>query len=306
MNETDGAAGLPRLSVVIPTTQPWPEARACLDSIYDEARALGAEVIVAASDGRGLPADYESSYPEVVPLIEDGASVFRLRAIGMAAARGEVIALTEDHCQAAPGWCEGHLRAHAEQLGAAVVGGPVGNGETQNLTAWASFLMNHSPWMPPVSSGQRQRVDPSNVSFKRRVVPRTPSEHGVPEMTLAERLRRAGEDTFTDERIPVSHVQWLGVRHTFVIHFHSGRATSGLRLQEGMRASERIAGFGMSLLLGPAMLVQTVRRAWRKRVMSAGKLAAILPALTLACFSTAAGVTVGYIAGPGNSPARLR
>jgi hypothetical protein len=305
MKEADGARGLP-LSVVIPTTQPWPEAQACLNSVYDEARSLGAEVIVADGDARALPPDHESRYPEVIHLTEQGASVFRLRAIGMAAARGEVVAATEDHCQPAPGWCEGHVRAHAEHPGAAVVGGPVRNGATQTLTAWASFLLNHSPFVPPIASGEGGTVDHSNVSLKRRFVPRTPSEEGKAEVNIGQRLRRAGETTFIDERILVSHVQWLGIPQTFAIHFHSGRSTSGLRVREGMRATERVAGLGMSLLLGPGMFVQTVRRVRRNRAISRRKLAAVLPALALLSFSTAVGVTVGYIAGPGSSPPHLR
>jgi len=49
------SARRPPLSVVIATTKPWPEMRATLDSLLPQARDLGAEVIVADGDGRGLP-----------------------------------------------------------------------------------------------------------------------------------------------------------------------------------------------------------------------------------------------------------
>lgn len=90
------------LSVIIATSQPWPELRMCLDSLHNQAVQAGAEVIVADGTGRGLPDDVTGRYPEVTWLKAPGCSVPQLRALAMSQACGEVVAVTEDHCRVAP------------------------------------------------------------------------------------------------------------------------------------------------------------------------------------------------------------
>ena len=128
---------VPHLSVVIATSQPWPEMRGVLDSVYVQTRALGAELIVVDGHGQGLCEDH--GYAGVRWLRRPGNTVFQLRAIGLAEARGEVVAVTEDHCRVAPDWCEQVLRAHRENPHAAVIGGVVDNGAVDSLWDRASF-----------------------------------------------------------------------------------------------------------------------------------------------------------------------
>src|SRR4029453_8202728 len=80
----------PTLSVVIATTQPWPEIAGCLASLVGQAGATGAGVILADAAGRGLPGG--DAFPEVQWLTAPGGSVFQLRALAMSKARGEIVA----------------------------------------------------------------------------------------------------------------------------------------------------------------------------------------------------------------------
>src|SRR5215213_8891014 len=73
----------PPLSVVLPTTQPWPELQPCLDAVYDEAVSLGAEVLAVVGTSDALPPDADQRYPALTRVAEDGASVFRLRSLGL-------------------------------------------------------------------------------------------------------------------------------------------------------------------------------------------------------------------------------
>src|SRR5258706_8817888 len=141
----------PPLSIAIAATQPWPAARVCLDSLYAQARRAGAEIIVADGTGRSLPAD--SSYPEIRRLEAPGRTVFQLRALAMAAAAGEIVAVTEDHCRVASDWCEAILRAHREFPEAAVIGGAVDNGSTGCLADWANFLPSNDRFISPPPTG---------------------------------------------------------------------------------------------------------------------------------------------------------
>jgi len=53
----------PELSIVIATTQPWPEVRLVLDSVYDQAQDAGAEILVADGNGNGAVATPHYDHP---------------------------------------------------------------------------------------------------------------------------------------------------------------------------------------------------------------------------------------------------
>jgi Glycosyl transferase family 2 len=292
---------LPSVSVIFPTTHPWPEIEPCLDAVVPEARELGAEVVVVDRDGRGLPADAAQRYPGVVHLSEAGASIYRLRDIALSAATGDVVAITEDHCRPGPRWLERHARAHAEHPDVAAVGGPVANGATGTLTDWAIFLTNHAPWTPPARSGRREKVDRANISYKRRVLPRVPSPLGWNEPVMDERLAARGERMWFDATNPVTHDQALGLRGTLTIVFHNGRACAGLHVERRMSPVERLLRIPASPLVIPIILRRVLGAvARRPRAFPARALAslALVPALSV---STALGYLVAYVAGPGES-----
>ena len=292
------------LSVVVGTTQPWPEVRPCLDGFYAEARAIGAEVLVAHR-GDGLPADVASSYPGVVAVCEPDASIYRLRSIGMARSRGDVVLLTEDHCVPRAGWCRAHLEAHRRRPDVAVVGGPVLNGATRRLIDWASFLLGHASYLPPIEPGERPAVDRSNVSYKRRVLPAEPSPDGRMEPVLDSELQARGEKFLMQPDPLIDHVQSLGLRGTLSIHFHNGRAVAGLRLMRGVSALERAARVVASLLVAPAFFGRTLRAAYGCRPLPTRAIAS-LPLLGLITSVVAAGFVTGYVAGAGDSPRHIR
>jgi hypothetical protein len=58
--QTTDSIKRPPLSIVVATTKPWPEVRACLDSLMDQATTVSAEILVADGDGRGLPDEGKS------------------------------------------------------------------------------------------------------------------------------------------------------------------------------------------------------------------------------------------------------
>src|SRR5687768_14532459 len=126
------------LSVVIARADPHPHVRDVLLQVVPQARALGAEVILAEGTETPLPA---AEFPDVLCLHEPGSSVYRLRALGAARARGEVVAFTEDHCQVSPDWCQRVVAAHRDAPDAVAIGGVVENGATGSLRDWAHFLI---------------------------------------------------------------------------------------------------------------------------------------------------------------------
>ena len=297
----------PPLSVVIAATQPWPEIRGCLDSLYAQACAAGAEILVADGTGRALPEN--SPYPEVRCLESLGATVFQLRALAMAAARGEIVAVTEDHCRVAPDWCAQILRAHREFPDAAVIGGAVENGATGSLIDWANFLASNDRFLMPIPIGEQRDIPgQANISYKGRVVPSDYPAIGIVESHLEQALSERGERFVSDDKIVVEHVQSLGWWGSCFIHYHDGRTIGGFHLPY-VSFRTRMLRIAKCLALPARVLVATARITLRTmlrkpRHRRVALLSSPLVALLL-CFHTAGELT-GYVAGPGKSPTRMR
>lgn len=300
---TDSTKRLP-LSIVVATTKPWPEIRACLDSLVEQAKRVGAEILVADGHGRGLPEMGKESYEGVLWLKELGASVFGLRKLGMWHARGEIIAITEDHCRVHPDWCEQIIQAHKDYPGAAAISGAVENGATTSLMDWANFFLVFAPFVSPIKNGPCERIClQANISYKRRVVSRMASNLGVMEMLFTRQLRQEGEVLIADDRLLVSHVQSHGFWGTFAAHFHNGRSIAGFRLED-LGGVGRMLRLGSTAILPPYLLWSTLRALVSKQPLW-GKVFASLPLLALLVCCHAAGEFMGYMAGPGRSPQRL-
>jgi hypothetical protein len=294
-----------QISAVVPTSQPWPEIRPCLDALFPQVRELEAELIVLDPHGRGLPEDAERRYPGIVHVTEAGASILRMRQTGLIAARGDVVAITEDHCVPPPGWLTRHLAAHNEHPEFAAVGGPVSNGATQRLTDWAIFLQNHARWFPPLSSGERRDMDRSNVSYKRRVIPGEPSPEGWDEPYFDEELIARGERYWLDAGNILEHAQSLGVWGTMSIEFNVGRSVAGLQARHGMALRQRLSRLATSPLIAAVNLRAVLRVVLRRRVYPRRAMAS-MPLIVPISMFLAAGFLTGYAAGPGNSTSGLR
>jgi hypothetical protein len=296
-------AGAPRLSVLLATRSPWPFARPSLDRLVADARTVEAEVVVALGDPRARPNDADTRYPGVVWLHADGASVFALRALALARARGAILGITEDHAVVAPGWCARIVAAHARHPEAEVIGGVVENGATGTVVDWASFLVASGPFAPPLSRDEPRVSLQANVSYKRAALAgAVDGAMGLVQHTVNDALSARGATLVADEGLVVVHDQHLSWREHSAGHFHNGRSIAASRLQRlgWRRALYACATPG----LPPVMLVRTLRAVLPKRRYGR-ELIAGLPAMCWLLLCHAAGELAGYVAGPGRSPERV-
>lgn len=293
------------LSVIVSTHQPWPTSRLCLDALHPQARVVGAEIILADSSGRALPPDAGGRYPLVRHVEVPGASSHELRARAIELSRGEIIAITEDHCIARPSWCQGILSAHRNNPAAAAVGGAVENASSRRLIDWASFLIANGPFMKPLDNGPSDRIAlQANASYKRATLaPHLPFRTGFMEMLFNQKLRDSGAELIADDHIVVDHHQSLTFLTTCTLHFHNGRCIAGLRL-ENISAVERTLRLVTCWLLPPVMFWRTLRSVIAKRrSVDQALMGAPLIACLLICH--AAGEMIGYARGPGRSGSYL-
>ena len=194
-------------------------------------------------------------------------SVFQLRYTAYRAARGEIVAVTEDHCYVDENWIERILDAHRRYPDAAAIGGAVLNGTDQKLVDWAAFVLTQGPFMLPLANGESPRISgPANVSYKRRVLERLQGddEYGVIDFLELPAVLE-GQALVNDDSIRVLHHQSQGLWGTSRAEFDNGRTIAGYRRRQMVRGDWiRIAGASV------LPLYRSVR-AWR---IAAGKGAA--------------------------------
>jgi Glycosyl transferase family 2 len=134
-----------RLSVIVTCTQPWPEVRGCLARLLPQSRPGDMEVIVADDSRGGLdppPAE------QVTWLRRPGWGPHELRLLGLTEAGGDIVAITEDHCDVTHDWCERVLAAHAPRPDAAAI-------------LWAGDERRPRPPHRPGEFPPRARTEPS-------------------------------------------------------------------------------------------------------------------------------------------------
>lgn len=289
-----------RLSVIVTCTQPWPEARGCLDRLVPQARA-GIEVIVAdGSDGAPPPVDDGL----VRWLRSPGRGPHELRYLGLSEAQGEIVAITEDHCHVAHDWCERMLGAHAARPDVVAVAGPIVNGAASRFMDRASFFLVHAQNVPEHAGRPSDWFPPSgsNASYKREQLLPMLQRSGDLELVVVPQLW-SQRRLVLDERVVVAHSQSMGVTEHVMNHFHSARAHAGLVAERGApgrrRALARDAVVFPGRLLGATLEVGNAVPRYRRDMRRT------LPGMAL----LTAAATVGYlagIAGPGRSLGRLR
>ena len=133
----------------------------CLRSIASQ--DTDAEVIVATATP---PSSIARDFPRVA-LVQapHGSDVFRLRSLGVRAARGTRVVLTEDHVEVGSRWLAALAQGHAR--GAAVVTGPVAPAFGGGLRKRALYLAEYASLMPPRPAGPVTYVSAVNASYLR-------------------------------------------------------------------------------------------------------------------------------------------
>jgi glycosyltransferase involved in cell wall biosynthesis len=160
------------LSVVVASGAGGAFLGRCLDSLCEQALAHGAEVIVVDRCGDEVADRIERDHPFVTPIRAGGAgrrpSVPELRAMGVERARGDIVAIIEEHCVAPPHWIETILNSFRE--GDAAIGGPIlDHGYARNRD-WVVYFSEYHNYLPPWPAGERMALNGANVAYRRDAV----------------------------------------------------------------------------------------------------------------------------------------
>jgi hypothetical protein len=293
------------ISVTVSTSEGWPGIKTALLTLARTVELAGGELVV--TDGSGNPPPAPDDLGATIRwLSHPGESVFELRHRAYEQARGEIVAITEDHVHVPEDWAARMIKAHAQHPEASAIGGSVLNGSPESAMGTASFMLNLAPIAAPIPSGPANAllVGAVNVSYKRPAIEkmRTYYGNGAIDLFHQQDLVERGAVLLNDDSIRVSHVQDVGIAGTAALNYHAGRSVAGLRRDIGIPA--RLIRIGGTPFLPLARYVRKARILVPKGYGPA--LLRCTPALLLLLYAHGLGESMGYMLGPGNSPNKLR
>ena len=289
----------PRVSVVIASIVGAPFLDDCLVSVERQAKECGAEVIVVACGTTAFAQGIAKKFTWVQVIHrEERETVPDLRRHGVEHAAGEIIAIIEEHCVAAPDWLKRAIAAHASgDYG--VVGGPVVDHSYKRLRDWVVYFCEYNNYLPPWRDGEWHDLGSANIAYSRSVLLQYKDLLGVGywEAALHPRLLadgikfRAVPEMVVHHRGPFDYGYYLQQRYWF------SRAFAGAR---NLSMAHKMAYFVAAPLVPFLLLARMSKRVWARHCR-VSKFAQSLPLLIPALFVYVAGEVVGYLAGPGDA-----
>jgi glycosyltransferase involved in cell wall biosynthesis len=196
----------PEVSVVVPSWNSSATIGRCLAALLAQATTRPYEIIVADSSDDDTPARVAAFAPRV-QLVRSGRRLppGPARNLGLARARGAILAFTDADCIVAPDWIEQLAAAHARAGPAAAIGGRIMNGTPDDAAGTALWLTEFVEF----AGGRERRVAsmPScNISYARALFL---AHGGFPDLPWGEEYvfnhRLAGGVLWTPHAV-VSHV----------------------------------------------------------------------------------------------------
>jgi hypothetical protein len=276
----------------------------CLEALTQQSDPPAMEIIVPYHPRTEGIENLTTRFPTVVFLRTDHLTTFRtqegnrehhdeLRARGLAAARGEILGLLEDHARPDPHWCARVVEAHRQ--GYAAVGGAIENGIDRPLN-WAVYFCDFYKYQNPVPDGESPFVSDANVSYKRSALESVRSTwHEVFHETAVNwALTSRGQKLALSPKIIVyqhrSHLQLASAVKERFIWGRSYAATRSMLLSR----FRRMVYAALSPLLPGVLLVRMTMSVMKKgRCVSAYLKALPLTAMLAVSWST--GELIGYL-----------
>jgi hypothetical protein len=223
-----------------------------------------------------------------------------LRRRGVEEARGDFVALIEEHCSAKADWLEQALRAHSTgDYGA--VGGPVVDFDYPRLRDWVVYFLEYNGSLPPIPGGETAELNDANIVYRRRLL----GEHvhlldeGYWPMTLHPTLLAKGVKLLAVPEMVVYHRGPFDFGYYLYQRYLFSRAFAGVRARS--QSTARRLAYLVGAPLVPVMLLGRITlRVLRKR-RKVGQFFLTLPLTVPALVVMVAGEWVGYLLGPGDA-----
>jgi Glycosyl transferase family 2 len=294
------------VAIVSDTTRARADARllaGCLQALADQVEPPPIEVIVPVHERVDGIAALRERFPAVA-FVEIAGIAFAegagrehhdvLRARGLAAARGDLVALIEDHAWPDPDWSAGVVAAHRD--GPAAIGGAIENGIDRPLN-WAVYFCDFGRYQSPLPAGPAAFASDANVSYKRAAL---------------EAVRPVWAESFREVVVNgalTGRGEQLALSPLIVVRQHRSDLAFGPALRERFIWARSYAltrsaslGRGKRLVLAllspalPAILLGRMARTAQQRGRHFGAFLRALPLIAALLVGWAAGEGAGYLA----------
>ena len=285
---------VPTISVVIATRDGWSSVGRTIEALVPQVRAAGGEIVVVDGSGEQTP----SAEPVRWISIAD-RNLLRLRLRAIREARGNVVAIGEDHAVPEPGWCDAVLRAHAEHPRVPVVVGCLVNATHRTVAGRANFLAFAAPYSPPMPTLPAGRPPPvSTLSFKRSALDGLDDTVGRLETEIIPNLYATGQ-MVADDRIRFDHYQDHGLVWSVRNVYSVTRAAYG--------SSDDRSDPERRKEVARWLITKAVSRHWRDARVADGVVHRTrdLAAVAVIVSAVAVGGVVGTYLGPGRAADRI-
>jgi len=223
----------PTVSVIVASKVGAPFIDFCLRSLEAQAKAIGAEVIVVSARDGAYAAKLATEYPWLRVIQSAGVrEVPALRRMGVQAARGDLIAIIEEHCSAAPDWLACAIAALKDGAYGAV-GGPVVDYDYNRLPDWVVYFLEYHGALPPAPAGETTSLNDANIAYPRGLLLQHVAllDDGYWPMTLHPTLIANGVKLLSTPGMVVHHRGPFGYRYYLGQRFLFSRAYAGVRAQ---------------------------------------------------------------------------
>jgi hypothetical protein len=304
--EKAGQLSRPYMSVVLITPDRYETIRRVVEALRQQTVKEKLEIVIVgpSCEQSGLPAsDFAGFAGYQVLEINDMTSTSLARASGIKAARGSVVAMTEDHCFPAPGWAEALIDRHKEQWTG--VGSVFCNANPRTAVSWANFLIEYGDWADPIAPGPTNHIPGHNSSYKRDALLEYGSDLGdflEAESPMQWDMMNRGHAFCMEPRAKMFHLNFSVFGRSIPLRFNGGRLFAANRAHDWSLA-RRLSYCLLSPLI-PLVRVGRVLRA-ANRIGQSKLTLRVLPILCVMLAFDGLGEMVGYVAGSGSAMQRL-
>lgn len=298
---------VPELSVIIALQDVRATVRDCIDSLLAQTSldrdAVEIILVDGSRDGTGLVV--AQRYPHLCLLRASGSvSLPRLCGVGIARARGRLVAITEGHCVFAPTWAASAIAAHRRSASPAI-GGAVEPAPTLGPLNRALYYCDYGSFLRPLADGPAHDLPGNNVVFTREAIARAgdTAATGFWKTFFCRALQQEGATLLMDSSLIVVYHRRLSLVCLIRRRYDHGRCWGAMRAERSGTASRVF--YGMAAPLMPWILTyRLIRCLWPKRQVRQS-LVRLLPLCWLIFAIWIVGEWTGNWFGAGTSCERL-
>ena len=254
------------ISIVIPSYNSENTIGKCLDSLRKQSYAGHYEIILVDSSTDRTPEIVSLNHPEIKFIhLAEKTDPGTARNMGVAEARGDIIALIDSDCVAAHDWLDRIYNAHEGNLN--TVGGAVLNGNgREDLVGLAGYIAEFREFIPGRPKREVIHNPTCNISYKRRIFETyggfQREYYPQEDLVFNCRLNAAGEKIVFDPSIQVYHRHRSKLGEYLSHQMRIGRITSRVLKEISLEGSFIARNRALAILLIPFLpfvkLIRTV------------------------------------------------